>query len=175
MPNGLKQRLVVGSLMLLLTTLNTQSVVSAMTADETANEEVQQRQLIQAIRDIEQAIVGKNWLQAASLFDSAWSQICEGEDPPLTANGGDVQQLRPGQSELLAGGRARLESLFLTSDAALREEYRRQYSGVADQALANAATGSSLAALQTVAARYRFLKAGESAMRSLARMSLERG
>ena len=148
---------------------------SFSTAASMQQDGIQQRQLLQGIRDIEAAMNGSNWSQAASLFDATWSQICEGEDPLLTNIAGDTAPLRPGQSEILAGGRARLENVFLNRDGAFRTEYRRQFSSVAEQALKDAIAFGGETGLEHVAARYRFLAAGEAATRLLARLSLERG
>ncbi len=71
-------------------------------------EDVRQRELLKMISDAEQSLADNQWLQAVEQFDAAWERACEREDPLLTTSGTDVNLLAPGQTQRLAGGRARL-------------------------------------------------------------------
>lgn len=157
------------------------SVVSSVTAQplpqgasETADN-VQQRELLQLLRETEQSLAEQNWVEAATQFDSGWQRVCSGEDPLLTPAVDQAQPLPPGQSQLLAGGRSRLIDLFRSAPAAFREEYKRQYAPSAEPRLGDAVQSGDPEVLRDVATRWRFLPAGETAVRVLARIALERG
>ncbi|MCA9037519.1 MAG: PQQ-binding-like beta-propeller repeat protein, partial [Planctomycetaceae bacterium] len=135
---------------------------------------VQQRQLQQALSEITEALEGNNWVQAASLFDSAWSRICSGEDPILEENSTDGQPIVREGTRTDAGGRSRMEDVYQTAPAEFRKEYLTQFSSVANQALTDATVHGGPPALRQVAARYRFTNAGAVATRQLARLAIER-
>ncbi len=137
-----------------------------------AAENIQQRELQQIIRETEESLSARNWVQAAEKFDAAWQRICQGEDPLLTPT------LTPTASEALqvvSGGRSQLEKLYLTAPANFRQEYQRQFVAASDPVFRDAVTSGDPDRIRGVAARWRFLPAGASAMRLLARISLERG
>ena len=75
-------------------------------------DEVEQRGLQQLIRETEESLAKESWLEAVEKLDQAWTMACEKEDPLMVQTGADVRQLAPGETELQAGGKAKLEALF---------------------------------------------------------------
>lgn len=150
-------------------------VPPAAVADESRTIDVQNRALVQLIRDLETSLAAGNWGQAVTQFDSGWKLVSSGEDPLLIPMAGDVNQLAAGRHEVAAGGRATLESVFQKAPDAFRREFLRQYSAAADQSLADAVRQGRLDSLKHVATRYRFLPAAETAIRLTARIALDRG
>ena len=116
-------------------------------------DDVRQRELLKMISDAEQSLAGKQWLQAVEQFDAAWEQACEREDPLLTASGTDVNQLAPGQTQRLAGGRARLEDLFLTAPQEFTREFRGQFEQVAESRISEAISSADFVALRRLTQR----------------------
>ena len=78
--------------------------------------DVEQRGLQQLILETEESLASQSWLEAAERLDKAWEMACEDEDPLMVATGADVRQLAAGETEILAGGKARLESLYYSGD-----------------------------------------------------------
>ena len=138
-------------------------------------EDVRQRELLQMIFDTEQSLVAKQWLQAVEQFDVAWERACEREDPLLTGSGADADQLAAGQTQRLAGGRARLEDLFLTAPDEFKSEYLGQFSQVAAVRVSEAIAGADSSNLRRLTLRYAFCPAARNALRILARQSIDRG
>ena len=138
-------------------------------------EDVRQRELLKMISDTEQSLADKQWLRAVEQFDAAWERACEREDPLLTASGADVDQLAPGQTQRLAGGRARLEELFLTAGEEFTIEFRGQFEQVAESRISEAITSFDFPTLQRLTLRYAFCKAAQNGLRILARQSIDRG
>lgn len=163
----LPTRMLAGLLMLCILT------TSAFAAQD--GEDVRQRELLQMIFDTEQSISAQQWLQAVEKFDAAWERACEREDPLLTGSGADADELAAGQTQRLAGGRARLEDLFLTAPDEFRSEHLRQFSQVAEARVSEAIAGADSSNLRHLALRYAFFPAAKSALRILARQSIDRG
>jgi len=138
-------------------------------------EDVRQRELLQMIFDTEQSMTGKQWLQAVEQFDVAWERACEREDPLLTGSGAAADQLAAGQTQRLAGGRARLEDLFLTAPEEFKSEYLRQFSQVAEARVSEAIADADSSNLRRLTLRYAFCPAARNALRILARQSIDRG
>lgn len=138
-------------------------------------EDVRQRELLQKIFDVEQSLAAEQWLMAVEQFDAAWARACEREDPLLTASGTDVNQLAAGQTQRLAGGRARLEDLFLTAPEKFSEEFLRQFEQVAEARIAEAISDADFFSLRRLTLRYAFCPAAQNGLRILARQSIDRG
>lgn len=138
-------------------------------------EDVRQRELLKMISDAEQSLADKQWLRAVEQFDAAWERACEREDPLLTASGADVNQLAPGQTQRLAGGRARLEELFLTAGEEFTIEFRGQFEKVAESRIFEAIASSDFSTLRRLTLRYAFCPAAQNGLRILARQSIDRG
>ncbi|MBC7966413.1 MAG: hypothetical protein H7Z17_10885, partial [Fuerstia sp.] len=138
-------------------------------------EDVRQRELLKMISDAEQSLADRQWLRAVEQFDAAWERACEREDPLLTASGADVNQLAPGQTQRLAGGRAKLEDLFLTGPEQFTTEYRGQFEQVAESRISEAIASSDFLALRRLTLRYAFCPAAQNGLRILARQSIDRG
>ena len=138
-------------------------------------EDVRQRELLKLIADAEQSMADKQWLRAVEQFDAAWERACEREDPLLTASGADVNQLAPGQTQRLAGGRARLEDLYLTAGEEFTTEFRGQFEKVAESRISEAIASSDFLTLRRLTLRYAFCPAAETGLRILARQSIDRG
>jgi len=140
-----------------------------------AVEDVEQRGLLRKIEDTQELLAGQKWLEATERFDEAWALACEGDDAMLDQRGADVRQLAPGQTDLMAGGKARLENLFRSAPDAFRTEFSRQFDQVARQKILAAIETSDLESLRTLAARYQFAAAARQGLRVLARLHLDRG
>ena len=66
--------------------------------------DVEQRGLLQLIRETEESIAARKWLEAAERLNQAWLMACENEDPLMEGTGADVRQLGPGETEIRAVG-----------------------------------------------------------------------
>jgi outer membrane protein assembly factor BamB len=138
-------------------------------------DDVRQRELLKMVSDAEQSLAERQWLQAVEQFDAAWAMACEREDPLLTASGADVNQLKPGETQQLAGGRARLEDLFLTAPDAFTAEYRTQFENLAESRISEAVTAGDFQTLRRLTLRYAFCPAAQNGLRILTRQSIDRG
>ncbi len=135
----------------------------------------EQRSLLKAISDTERQIVQQNWLAAVESFDAAWSLAVDGADTVLEQRGADVRQLAPGQTDLEAGGRARLEQLFRDSPPEFRQQFSEQLEDVARGRIAAAVESGSQQQIRAAVMRYQFSAAAERGLRILCRMYLDRG
>ncbi|MEI7701202.1 MAG: PQQ-binding-like beta-propeller repeat protein [Planctomycetia bacterium] len=140
-----------------------------------AAEDVEQRGLLRKIEDTRELLAGQKWLEATERFDEAWALACEGDDAMLDQRGADVRQLAPGQTDLMAGGKARLEDLYRSAPDAFRTEFSRQFDQVARQKILAAIETNDLESLRTLAARYQFAAAARQGLKVLARLYLDRG
>jgi outer membrane protein assembly factor BamB len=142
------------------------------------DDEIQQRQLLQLMDEVRSSMDADNWLLATQQFDRAWSQICFGEDPVLVlANEGD-QQITPGVSTALAGGRARLMALYFDAPDEFQREYSRQFDQIAEDQFADAVAEVASArsdALRRCSRRYPFTRAAQRALQILIRQGIDRG
>lgn len=138
-------------------------------------DDVRQRELLMMIADTEKSLADMQWLKAVEQFDAAWARACEREDPLLTSAGADINQLQPGQTQRLAGGRAQLEHIFLAAPDEFRNEYREQFENVARSRISDAVGAADFTELRRLALRYAFCPAAQSGLRILARQSIDRG
>ncbi len=120
-------------------------------------------------------MAGRQWLRAVEQFDAAWARACEREDPLLISAGASVDQLQPGQTQRLAGGRARLEDLFLTASDEFKAEYYEQFESVAESRISDAVVNADFLALRHMTLRYAFCPAAQNGLQILARQSIDRG
>lgn len=139
------------------------------------DEDVEQRGLLRRVREVEEALGKESWLEAVQRFDEAWGLACEGDDPLLERRGTEQRQLAPGESDVLAGGKARLESVFRGAGEEFRVLYGQQFNTAAAQALRNVIEQGDAAGLRSVASRYQWTPSGPLAFRLRARMNIESG
>ena len=152
------------------------TVVAVPTASVVqVGDDVRQRELLRLITDAEQSLADQQWLQAVEQFNTAWERACEREDPLLTASGAEVKQLVGGTTQRLAGGRARLEELFMTAPEEFQSEFRGQFEKVAEARIAEAIAAADFPGLRQLTVRYAFCPAALRGLRILARQSIDRG
>jgi len=137
-------------------------------------DEVEQRGLQQLIRETEVSLQSEKWLEAAERFDRAWKMACEDEDPLMVATGADVRQLASGETELLAGGKARLEDLFYRSPGDFRAEFARQFSELAAAQITQALTAGDFDEVRQRTTRFAFCPAAREGLLLLAKRSMDR-
>ena len=137
-------------------------------------ESPERRKILQLLEQLN-TIARDEFLQAVDAFDAAWGMAVLREDPLLNLNT-DVQQiLNPGQSQLYAGARAKLQQVFETAPEEFRRRYRQQMEIPARASLQNAIDTSSVSDLTQVILRYQFTEAGQHALENLIRLKLSRG
>lgn len=129
-------------------------------------ESPERRQILRYLAQLED-IQRDQYLQAADAFDAAWALAVLREDPLLNLNTDLQQVLQPGQSQLHAGARAKLQQVFETAPAEFREIYGRQMTSVAQHALDAAIASGSVSDLTQVILRYQFTEAGQQALEHL--------
>ena len=127
----------------------------------------QQRQIVQLIEAAERLMADGDWLQASDAFDAAWAEVYRGEDTLLSLNAGPTLQLQPGEHEVLAGVRVRLESVWQTAPDPFRRQYANQYEAIAEARLGEVLAAGQPDALQETVTRYQFTAAGRRAARAL--------
>ena len=137
--------------------------------------DVEQRGLQQLILETEESLASQSWLEAAERLDKAWEMACEDEDPLMVATGADVRQLAAGETEILAGGKARLESLYYSSPAPFRTEFARQFSELAESKLSDAVSSGDFTEVRRLATRYAFCPAARNTLLMMTSRSLDRG
>ncbi len=137
-------------------------------------ENPERRKILQLLNQL-QKIDSDQYLQAVEAFDAAWAMAVLREDPLLNLNTDLQQILQPGQSQLYAGARAKLQQVFETAPSQFRKLYREQISQTATAALQNAIATSSVSDLTQVILRYQFTAAGQQALENLIRLRLTRG
>ena len=138
-------------------------------------DEVEQRGLQQLIRETEESLAKESWLEAVEKLDQAWTMACEKEDPLMVQTGADTRQLAPGETELLAGGKAKLEALFRNAPEDFREEFSKQYSDLAEKLITDAIQVGDNEQLRRLTMRYAFCSAAQRGQLVLARRALDRG
>lgn len=137
-------------------------------------ENPERRKILQLLNQL-QKIESSQYLQSVEAFDAAWAMAVLREDPLLNLNTDLQQVLQPGQSQLHAGARAKLQQVFETAPSEFRKLYREQVSQTAQAALQNAIATSSVSDLTQVILRYQFTSAGQQALENLIRLRLSRG
>ena len=138
-------------------------------------QETEERELLRQVQETEQLLADKKWLAAAEQFEAAWDLAAASGDPVLEKRGADVRQLAPGQTDVVAGGRARLESLFRSAAPEFRAEYARQFEVAALQKMQPAIAGGNSDTLRRMALRFQFTQAGRNGLKTLARLFADRG
>lgn len=138
-------------------------------------DEVEQRGLQQLIRETQESLAKESWLEAVEKLDQAWTLACEKEDPLMVQTGADTRQLAPGETELQAGGKAKLEALFRNAPEEFREEFSKQYSDLADKLITDAIQVGDNEQLRRLTIRYAFCSAARRGQLVLARRALDRG
>ncbi|MEY2726198.1 MAG: hypothetical protein RLZZ458_2065 [Planctomycetota bacterium] len=144
-------------------------------AQALTDEDVEQRGMLRRIGEIEESLRKEAWLEAVQRFDEAWGLVCQGEDPLLEQRGVEQRQLAPGESDVLAGGKARLEAVFRNAGPAFRTQYAEQFKEPAAQALRNALEQGDSAALARHAARFQWTPSGPLMLSLLARAHIDSG
>jgi hypothetical protein len=137
--------------------------------------DVEQRGLLQQILETETALAEQKWLEAVEKFDAAWLKAIEKEDPLLLFNGADVKQLAPGQTELRAGGKARLEYVFRNASEMFRTEYQKQFADLAEQQLDAAVRAGDRKELRRLSQRFLFCPSSRFGWLTLAGIAADRG
>ncbi len=137
-------------------------------------EEVEQRELLRRIEETQELLQNQKWLEATERFDEAWQLACDGDDAVLDPRGADIRQLAPGQTDLMAGGKSRLQTLFRQAPDEFRTEFSRQFDDVARQKIQAAIEAGDVAQLRSLLARYQFATAAAQGLRVLARLYLDR-
>lgn len=137
--------------------------------------EVEQRGLQQLMDETERSLDQENWLDAAERLNRAWILACENEDPLMVTTGADVRQLASGETEILAGGKARLEALFRNSPPAFRLEFTRQFADLAETQVTEALVKSDFDELRRLTVRYTFCPAARRGLLVLAKRSMDEG
>lgn len=170
---------------LLLTTAGSPPQVLARTAAAAAvqdppavapdQKETEERELLRQVQETEQLLSDKKWLEAAEQFEAAWELAAASSDPVLEKRGADVRQLAPGQTDVVAGGRARLELLFRSAAPEFRTEYSRQFEAAAQQKMQPAIVSGNSDLLRRMALRFQFTQAGRNGLKTLARLFADRG
>ncbi|MFN8706219.1 MAG: hypothetical protein ACK50J_06020, partial [Planctomyces sp.] len=135
----------------------------------------QTRQILQLISEAQESLGSSRWVQAAEQFDAAWELATRKEDPLIISSTGDQDQLAPGRNEVVPGVRSRLILMFRSANADFRKEYERQFGALAEQKVNLALRNADQPSLKSLALRYRFLPAAQTAARVLARTALDRG
>ncbi|MEZ6059358.1 MAG: PQQ-binding-like beta-propeller repeat protein [Planctomycetaceae bacterium] len=146
----------------------------AQPAEDVA-EDRQRRQIIQLMQATQQLISDSNWLQAADAFDAAWAEVSRGEDLLLSLNASATEELRPGQHEVLAGARAKLEELWRTAPEAFRQQYSAQQQPTATTQLQQAMATGDPGMLQEAVIRFQYTAAASQAARTLIGLYVSRG
>jgi len=151
------------------------TVQAIQVAEPSDGQSVEQRGLEQMVREVDESLAAKNWLEAAEKFDTAWQAAVRGDDPLMLKFGTETRQLAPGETSSVAGGVATLESLYSRAPEEFRSSYSQQFADVAEQSIQRAIQSTDIRALSDLTARYYFCASSETAMRVLAKHHLDRG
>lgn len=147
----------------------------SLPAQNAPEDDVEQRGVLRRIDEVEEALRKESWLEAVQRFDEAWSLAAEGPDVLLEQRGADIRQLAPGEADVLAGGKARLEQVYRTAGDEFRRLYADQFNETASQALRGFLERGQTDRLKSVAARYQWTPAGAQSLQLLARMHIDAG
>ncbi|MFM7058444.1 MAG: PQQ-binding-like beta-propeller repeat protein, partial [Planctomycetota bacterium] len=157
-------------LSLLLCTSSRPLQAQAVPADD-----VEQRGVLRAIEEVEEALRKESWLEAVQRFDDAWRLASEGEDVLLESRGAEIRQLPPGTADALAGGKARLNAVYRTAGPEFRRLYAEQFNETAAQLLRGLLERGETSRLKSVASRYQWTPAASQALQLLAQMHMDSG
>ena len=136
--------------------------------------DVEQRGLLQLIRETEESIAARKWLEAAERLNQAWLMACENEDPLMEGTGADVRQLGPGETEIRAGGKSTLESLYRNSSEEFQREFQKQFSDLAEAQISQALKNGEFEELRQLTNRFAFFPASRRGLQVLAKQSMDR-
>lgn len=146
-----------------------------LSAQNAADEDVEQRGVLRRIEEVEEALQKESWLDAVQRFDEAWRLASEGEDVLLEQRGAEIRQLAPGTADVLAGGKARLERVYREGGPEFRRLYSEQFNEVAAKVLRELLERGDTSRLKTVAARYKWTPAASEALQLVAKMHIDAG
>ena len=139
------------------------------------DEDVEQRGMLRRIDEIKESLQKEAWLEAVQRFDDAWRIACQNEDPLLEQRGIQQRQLAPGESDVLAGGKARLEAVFRSAGPEFLRQYGEQFNDTAAQALKAALEQGDADGLAQLSARFQWTPTGPLTLRLRARVHIDSG
>lgn len=137
------------------------------------DEDPERREILKFIYELEDGVDGP--VQAAETFDVAWEMAVRREDPILNSNTGDAQVLRPGQHEVNAGARARLQRIYENGSDRFHTAYEELVAVKAKTSLTKSLETGSIRDLTQVILRYQFTAAGQQALENIIQLRLSRG
>ncbi|MFY9254624.1 MAG: PQQ-binding-like beta-propeller repeat protein [Fuerstiella sp.] len=150
------------------------AAVHAQDVVDSSETDVERRRILKLIESVE-TLRDDQTLLAAETFDLAWSLSVQGEDPVLNLNTDLGDMLRPGQHEVNAGARSRLQSLYENSSPGFRKAYEEFAANNAQIALRNdIERGNTSDLIQTVL-RFQFTQPGQRALENIVQLRLSRG
>ena len=135
---------------------------------------IDRRRLLELLSEL-QTIRLDQLLQASHAFDQAWAIAVTQSDPLLNLSTKEQQILEPGQSQLDAGARARLQHIYENAPRQFRKAYEEQIATTAQKAMTQATEGSRIDDLLQVILRYQFTSVGQQALKHLIQIRLSRG
>ncbi|MFO0976564.1 MAG: PQQ-binding-like beta-propeller repeat protein [Planctomycetaceae bacterium] len=142
---------------------------------EPSQADVEQRGMLQKLLETQKAIQAENWLEAAEKFDAAWELTCQGDDPLLDRTGADVNELAPGRTSLIAGGKASLEDLFRNAPAQFRDQFQLQFADIGRRKITAALASGDADLVRRELIRFQFTPSATQGLKSLARLRIDEG
>lgn len=137
-------------------------------------EDPERRKILQLILELEKG-TNQQLSRSAETFDIAWDMAVRREDPLLNSNTGDAEILKPGQHEVNAGARARLQNIYNTSSDAFKSAYETFAAKPAEEALRQALEVGSTRELTQVILRHQFTASGQQALENIVQLRRSRG
>lgn len=137
-------------------------------------EDPERRKILQLLFEL-QDTKPEQVLQSVAMFDAAWEMAVRREDPLLNLKTEVQQSLEPGQSELYAGARARLQQIYESAAPDFRRTYEQQVNHLAQAAFDQAVQSASVNDLIEMILRYQFTSTGQQALQHLIQLRLSRG
>ena len=134
----------------------------------------ERRRILQLIESLE-TIGDDQRLEGAETFDTAWALAVQGEDPVLNVNSEFGSPLKPGEHEVNAGARSRLQAVYEKSSDRFRAAYEDYAANKARVAIEEAVEQGNTSDLVSVILRYQFTRAGQQALENVIRLRLSRG
>lgn len=160
--------------MLLLFSIPTARAFQQPGAVDPNEEDPERRRILQLILDLEKG-TSEKLSQSAETFDLAWDMAVRREDPLLNRDTGETQLLRPGQSEVNAGARARLQKIYNASSNAFKSAFEEFAAPRAEEALKQSLEIGSTRELTQVILRHQFTKSGQQALENIVQLRRSRG
>ena len=115
----------------------------------------------------------KRPLEAARLFDTAWSLAVQAEDPVLELRTGEQGELPPGNHQTNVGSRIQLLRIFQSSPEKMKDAYE-VFASVGAKAAINQAAGYPAELVRAIE-RYQFTQPARDALRALIQLRMSRG